>query len=53
MEKDKILFNLMYVTLIIIGVLQFFELPKIIDYILGGIAICFGVIGIIVKYRKK
>lgn len=53
MKKDKLLFNLMYLTLIIIGILQFFELPKVIDYILGVIAICFGVVGIILKYKKK
>ncbi len=53
MKKDKIFFNLMFVVLIGIGVLQFFELPKIVDYILGVVAICFGIIGYILKFRKK
>lgn len=53
MKKEKIFFNLMYIVLIVIGILQFFEIPKIINYILGVVAICFGIIGYIIKFKNK
>ncbi len=53
MKKDKILFNLMLIVLMVIGVLQFFEVPRIANYILGLVAICFGIIGYIIKFGKK
>lgn len=53
MKKEKLFFNLMFIVLIVIGMLQFFEVPKLVDYILGIVAICFGVIGYIIKFRKK
>lgn len=41
------------VTLIIIGIIQFFQFPKYLDYILLIIAIVFGTTYIIKKFKKK
>lgn len=41
----------MYITLIIIGIIQFFEFPKYLNYILLAVAIIFGTIGIIIKFK--
>lgn len=53
MKKEKIYFGLMLICLVVVGVLQFFELPKIIDYILGIVAIIFAIIGYTVKFKKQ
>ena len=53
MKKEKVFFNLMILVLIVIGIIQFFEVSKLVNYILGTIAIIFGVIGYIIKFRKK
>lgn len=53
MKKEKVFFNLMIIVLIVIGIIQFFEVSKLVNYILGIIAIIFGVIGYIIKFRKK
>lgn len=53
MKKEKAYFGLMLICLVVVGVLQFFELPKIIDYILGVVAVIFAIIGYIVKFQKK
>ncbi len=53
MKSGKVFFYSMYVVLIGIGLLQFLELPKTINYILGIIAICFGIIGCITKFTKN
>ena len=46
MKKEKVFFNLMIIVLIVIGIIQFFEVSKLVNYILGIIAIIFGVIGL-------
>lgn len=52
MKKSKLIFYLMYLILIVVGILQFFELPKIINYICGGIAIFLGSVGYFMKFKK-
>lgn len=47
MEKAKVFQRIMLVVLIIVGILQFFELPKVIDYVLGIVALGFGIAGYI------
>ena len=51
--KKNFFFNLMILILIVIGIIQFLEVSKLVNYILGIIAIIFGVIGYIIKFRKK
>lgn len=53
MKKENVYFALMLICLVVVGVLQFFELPKIIDYILGIVAIIFAIIGYSVKFKKQ
>lgn len=43
----------MIIVLIVIGIIQFFEASKLVNYILGIIAIIFGAIGYIIKFRKN
>lgn len=52
MKKEKVFFHLMFLILIVIGILQFFETPKFIDYILGVLAICFSIVGYVIKFKK-
>lgn len=52
MKKERVFFRLMFLTLIVIGILQFFDTPKFIDYILGIIAICFSIVGYVIKFKK-
>lgn len=52
MNKERVFINFMYAILMLIGVLQFFEVPKTINYILGVVAICFGITGYIIKFRS-
>lgn len=47
--SDTFCFRSFWITLVIIGILQFFSLPEYLNYILLVIAILFGVIG----YRKR
>jgi len=55
MEKlhYKFFMKMMLLVLILIGVLQFFELPKLLDYILLVLAIVFGCIGIYKKLKTR
>ena len=53
MKNEKIYFYLMLICLVVVGVLQFFELPKVIDYILGVVAIILAIIGYNFKFKKK
>ena len=43
---------MMYVVLIAVGILQFMEFPKIIDYILGAVSIVLGISACVVRFRK-
>lgn len=52
MKKAKISFNLMVIVLIVIGIIQFFEVSKLVNFILGIIAIIFGTIDYIIKHKK-
>lgn len=51
MKKSKLIFYLMYLILIVVGVLQFFEVPKVVNYICGILSIFLGTIGFIVKFK--
>ena len=52
MKKSSDYFRLMLISLIIVGILQFFDLPKQLDYGLGVIAILLGVVGYCRKFPK-
>jgi len=43
--------SMMFITLAVVGTLQFFELPKILDYILGVLALIFGIISYYKKFK--
>lgn len=45
MNKAKTLQTAMLIILIVVGILQFFNTPKILDYILGIVALGFGLAG--------
>lgn len=47
----KFFMLMMLIVLVIIGVLQFFELPKTLDYILLVLAIVLGITGIYKKFK--
>ena len=45
MNKAKTFQTIMIIVLVTIGILQFFDIPKVIDCILGIVALGFGLIG--------
>ena len=49
--SNKFFILMMWIVLVIIGVLQFFELPKALDYILLVLAVILGIIGIYKKFK--
>ncbi len=49
----KAFYYAMVITLIVIGIFQFFSLPKYLDYVLLIIAILFGIIGWIKRSKVQ
>lgn len=45
--------SMMFITLAVVGTLQFFEHPKILDYSLGVLALIFGILSIHKKYKDR
>ena len=45
MNKAKTFQTIMLIILIVVGILQFFDTPKILDYILGIVVLGFGLAG--------
>lgn len=45
MQNAKLFQTLMLIVLLVVGILQFFDTPKILDYLLGVTALIFGLAG--------
>ncbi|GEM_PF-6459882 len=45
MNKAKTFQTIVLIVLVVVGILQFFDTPKVIDYILGIVALGFGLMG--------
>ena len=52
-KVDSILFMMMYIVLITIGILQFFEFPKVMDYLLGAVSIVLGIGACVIRLKKR
>jgi len=42
---------LMFLVLVLIGLLQFFELPQMLNYVLLGVAIILGALSVYKKFK--